>query len=118
MAQRYILSLLIIGILFATLVSAAVNLNVTSPAASTLMNGSYPVTFTFDGNANVTIEFYNGTWNTVNTSNNATSYTYFFDTTGQIDAASSYQFNITVTNYTNATRLGNKIKTFHNHTKQ
>ncbi len=90
-----------------SIVSAAVNLVVTAPTAGTNMTGQYGISFTFDNNANVTIEFYNGTgWQTINTSTNATGapYTYTFDTTAYADAV-NYEINITVTNYSNATDI-------------
>ncbi len=77
---------------------------ITSPSSdNAVLNGSYPFTVTFNGTANITIYWHNGTSNAINTSTNESSpYTYTFNTLTQEDEFQFYNLSILLINNTNA----------------
>ncbi len=89
--------------LIALFVSAAMNGDIVAPVADNeVLTGTFTINVTFDGTANITITWHNGSGETaINTTTEASSpYTYAFDTSTQADAYQYYNLSINLTNST------------------
>lgn len=77
---------------------------------NTLISGIYDINVAHSGEVNISIELYNGTWTTINSSINEIidPYIYSFNTSAYPDY-NNYTLNVTVVNSTNATDLASVL---------